>query len=484
MQSNSSTRRILSALKGGFKKWALTFAIAAVAIAAFRFIFVTERGICSATVNFSYDGVESGLDPDGNRFDPMEMKSGALVEQALEALGESVTPEDAARVQDALIIQSNVPSDAFENIVGNASIYGKELSTLTEVKSSAYFPTQYTLTLHYRDAGLTKRQSELFLGELLKAYERNFYETYGYNLSFERILSAIDYESYDYIESVEILRDRLSSFRAYLTQLEQKDNTRFVSRETGYSFATLVGAIDTIQAEDVQWLNSYIISNNLSKDKDNLIDYYQYKIQDAERTLEQRQSRLYTLNELIENYVKTNAVFSSVASEDAGRENASAAFYEFSQPSEMYDSLINQKVDCQTDISSTQEQIALFERRIQRLRDNESSGSVDALETRLTAVREKISQLLKDSRLTADEFFKSEKFSRAFQTLGQPKAQGLAIVSTVKNSIYGILVAELALFGVYVLSALRAAYFPNKRKASDVIAAPMESGASKEKAAK
>ena len=247
--------------------------------------------------------------------------------------------------------------------------------------------------------------------------------------------------------------------------MAEKDNARFASEETGYSFGDIIGAIDTLRSEDVQWLNSYIISNNMSKDKENLIDYYQYKIEDAERALEQQE---YALNGLIDNYVKTSAVFPNIAGAGNEQESASASLYEFSQPSEMYDNLINQKVECQTNISATQEQISLYQRRIERLRNNESSGSADILEARLNAVYGKIERLLENIRITSEEFFKTVELNRAFQTIEEPHAQVLPIVAAVRNSIYDILTVEAALFSVYILSAFYAVYFPGKRKASGV----------------
>lgn len=485
MESNSSTRHILSYLKGAFKKWLPAFAIAFVAVLLFHFIFVTERGLCSAVVNFSYDGIESGLDPNGNRFDPSEIKDADIVRQAAEAIGESVTPENMEAIQDALTIQGSVPSDVLQDIINNASIYGDELSSVTEVGESAYFPSQYTVTFRYNDAGFTAAQGTRFLEELLKAYETSFYERYGYNSSFERILSAVDYDAYDYVNSVEILNDRLTSVRDYLNLLAERDNTRFVSQETGLSFAGLTGAIDTIQEEDVQWLTSYIVSNNLTKDKANLIDYYQYKIEDTERTLEQQETRLYTLNGLIDNYVKTNAVFPGVGGAGSGMENLPASVYEFSQPSEMYDDLINQKIETQTSISATQEQIAFYQRRIERFQNNAPSGNLETLQSHLESVYAKVAQLLEDIRRTSDDFFKTVELKRAFQTLEEPEAQGLKIFSTIKNSVYDIVIAEAALFGLYILSALWVVCLP-KRRAS--LGAAQEnatrSGTSKEKAFK
>ena len=246
---------------------------------------------------------------------------------------------------------------------------------------------------------------------------------------------------------------RLSSLRAYLAHLADEDNARFVSQETGYSFSDLVSAVSTIQEEDVQWLNSYVSYNNITKDKDNLIDYYQYKIEDAERALEQQDSRLFTLNELIESYQKTNAIFPSVTGPGASAESDSVPIYEFTQPSEMYDSLINQKIFVQTDFSETQEELALLQRRIERLQATEPTGNPELVEARLSSIYAKLDQIMEDLQATADEFFRTVKLKRAFQVIWPP-VKAKVIIPTVRNSIYDLVTVEAALFGLYILHIL------------------------------
>ena len=452
MELTFSPRRILSQLKGDFKKWLPVFVAAFFLVLAYHLIFVTEKGVCSAVVNFSYVGLEAGFDPDGNRFDADELRSAELIRQAAEAIGEPVTDEDAERIREAVSIQGDIPIDAYERVVTKRSIYGSDkLPTTEELGESSYFPSQYLVKLRYKDAGFSAPRGTAFLEELLSAYERFFYEEYGYNQSIERLFSSAQDENYDYVDAVEILQNRLSSFSAYLARLSDRDNTRFVSKTTGYSFPDLASAVDTLRTEDVQWINSYIVSNNITKDKENLTDYYQYKIEDAQRALAQQDARLSTLNGLIENYKKTNAIFPNLGNA-AGDSDVSA--YEFTQPSEMYDDLISQKIACQTRLSEINEEIALFQRRIERLRENESGGEVAVVETRLQTVYGKIDRLLEDVRATADEFFQTVELKRAFQVLSEPKQSGL-ILPTVKDSVYDLLVAEAALFGFYVLYALR-----------------------------
>ena len=464
MELNFAKQSIVLRLKSALKPWLLVSVIAGAVILAAYAIISNQLGTCSLTTLLKYDGVESGFDPNGNRLDPDDFKNEELVRLSLEALGQSADPEDIQRVQDALDIQSSVSSSVLDDILENTSIYGDgEIAEFSNVKISAYFPAQYTFTLHCADAGLTAQQGVSFLEELLKTYQSYFYRQYGYSESLNQVIESVDYDAYDYIDSVEILSSNLASLRSYLSGLAGKDNTRFVSQASGYSFTDLIGMIDTLQAEDIQWITSYITSNNITKDRNLLIDYYQYKIEDSQRALVQQDSRLYTLNGLIDNYVKTTAIFPILRDARNSEETFSTA-YEFSQPSAMYDTLINDKIACQTSLSSTQEQIALLQRRVERLQAEESSGNAKLVEQRLSAVNDKITRLMEDVGVSSDEFFKTVLLKDAVQLLGEPRANTITIVGTLVSALPALLITESVLFGLYVLSAL----FAPKREKSAV----------------
>lgn len=450
-------------LRGTFLKWCPVFVLAFVLTLAVYVLFLSERGVCSATVHFNYTGIENGDDPNGNRFDAENMKNAEVIRQAAEATGLDVTDEDVERIQNALEILGEISDAALQSITENTSIFGNDgLAEVTDVKASTYFPSHYTLKFHYVDAGFTAQNAKLYLTELLKAYEPYFYERYGYHTSFKNSLSNADYQTYDYIDSMDVLSNHLNTLRDYLVYMESQNNVRFVSRETGYSFMDLIGTVDTIRNEDVQWVTSYIVSNNMTTDRTKLMDYYQYKIEDAERALQQLDARLFTLNSQIESYVKTTAVFPLLSDTTGDEDDTQASNFEFSQPSQMYNDLINQKVSCQTSISETQEQISMLNRRIERLEAAESSGNVELLEAQLKAIDDKIQQLLSDIQRTSDEFYKSEFLKNAFQVLQAPKIRVFSF--SRRSAAVDIVTVEVFLCGLWILAASRYVLRTDKRR--------------------
>ena len=441
---------VLTVLFRRLPLWIVLFILAGAAVITVRYL-TTDNQIVTAVVNFSYDGIESGFDPSGNKFDEREIKSGEMIRNSAAALAQAVSTDDVEAIQRAIEIRGVVPDSIFKNIIEYQSIYGEdEVQTVENVRETAYFPSQYTIVFHYGDAGFPANQGALFLSELLASYERYFYERYGYNSSLENSVSSIDYEEYDYINAVDVLNNRLTSLRAYLSDLAEQDNTRFVSSQTGYSFSDLTESIDTIRNEDISWVTSYIISNNITKNKQDLIDYYLYKIEDAERELAQRESRLYTLNTQIEGYVKTNAVFLGIADPTPAGESGSGADYEFSQHSRMYDSLISEKVSCETAISETEERIALYQQRAERLQASSSSGDPAVVDVQLERINGKVIRFLEDTHITVDEFFRTIWLKRAFQVLEEPET-AIPVKDILIKSLSAFLIVEAALFGLLVL---------------------------------
>lgn len=434
-----------------FPLWIFFSALVLAAVIAANY-FIKDRLVVTAVVNFSYDGIESGRDPVGNRFDEQEIKAESQIRAAAQAVAWALSDEDVQKMQNALEIHGVVPTDIFESIIEYESIYGKDaIEKETNIRESAYFPSQYTITLHYAQAGISESQGTLFLGELLSAYERYFYDQFGYNPSLEQSISSLDYEEYDYINAVDVLTNRLASLRSYLASLSAQDNTRFVSTQTGYSFPDLLDAVDTIQTEDIGWITSYIVTNNMTKEHDDLVNYYRYKIKDAQREIAQRESRLYTLIDQIAGYVKTNAIFLGVVDNSSTQEDGSPANYEFSQKSAMYDSMIREKVSCETAISETQEQIALYELRIERLLSGPATGDPEVVEEGLSRIADKVAKFLADTRQTSDEFFKTVWLERAFQVLREPQGFTLSVISLLRDSLPVAIMAEAAVFGLFLL---------------------------------
>lgn len=95
---------------------------------------------------------------------------------------------------------------------------------------------------------------------------------------------SIDYNDYDYVDAVSVFDSSLKSLKEYIDDLAKHDNIRFRSDQSGYTFADLSQSIETIRTEDLDMILSYIVYNNVTKDKENLIANYEFKIEELTRS--------------------------------------------------------------------------------------------------------------------------------------------------------------------------------------------------------
>ena len=437
-----------------FFLWLALAILAALAVPVAHYIAAPEKAMITASVNFSYDGIESGLDPAGNRFDPAELKNAGNISAAL---GYNASDAEIKRIADAITVSGSVPSEMIAQITEYESIFvNEEIPMFSEVRSTAYYPTQYTVSLRYKDGGMNRAQGAAFLQAILDAYNEYFFGLYGYNAAFERNVQTINYSEYDYMEAVDILDASLLLLRNYLSDISAKDSTRYTSKATGYTFADLIGAIDTLRSEDIGWVRSYVERNNVTKNREELMAYYQFRIEAIDRTLVSERTRLTTLNSLIETYVKTRGIILGLG--DSNWDGTPAA-YEFTQPSSVYDSLISQQIACQTSISHSQEQRNLYQTRLERLSSGKQTGKTSVIEGRLKAVDSGVKQLLSDTRETAVEYFQTVRLQNAFQVLSV--SSGLPLRQLLKRCAGDLVVAEALIFGLWLLASLILALLPS-----------------------
>ena len=451
MEAYLSLKRLWLGLKKLFWLWlALAVIIGGVTLVR-TYSSSNERSTVSAVINYSYDGIEDGVDPAGNRFDPKEIKNEEVVRAALRSLDMDLS--QVSSIRDHISVQGGVPSGVIENITATHSIFGKtSVASTTNISKSSYTPTQYTVVFNYTEAGLNQEQGMNVLRAVLSSYQTWFYDLYGYNTSIERSVESLDYSNYDYSRAVSVLDMSLASLQGYLQQLSDQDNTRFVSKTTGHSFSDLVDAIATIRSEDISRVSSYIEINNVTKNKSELVDYYRYKAAEGERNKTLIQDRIDTLDSLIDNYAKTYAVVVGGGTRGGEEEESGTGYYQVAQQSDTYDGLIRERTAARTELSQVQEQINQYSARAERLAKGTGTGSTSEVESRLDQISAKVKTLLENTNQTATEYFETVRLKQSFRVLSTSNGK-VPLSTLVKNTVTDALSGEALLFGLYLLAA-------------------------------
>lgn len=452
--------------------WIVLAAVLAMLTTSFVFLFSGRIVTSSITalVSFNYSGIESGKAPDGSTFDVNKIKSPNVIENALDDVGESSSLSE--NIRSNISIKGIIPDDALDKISLYQSVYSQggsaALDAVNSLLAIGYYPSYYVISFDYAAAGITIDDGKKILDRILENYQDYFFRTYGYNEALGSSVVAVDYKDYDYPEAVDVFDSTLDSLKQYVQKLSNDDTTNFRSNETGYTFSDLLTTIDTVKSADLDALSSYITINNITNDKEMLLTYYQYRIDEMERERKVSQSELDSVTNSINEYEKDTLL---VFGNGNGAENGETTYQ---QASEKYDELINQKIEIQDSVSRCSQRIEYYKDRISAMNENSGTVKVDSeeVEKELSSLYDKIKDLIDVTNKTADEYYETVTFANAYNIL--VPATGNAPQVTVGGLAMPILIIEAVLFVVYLgVSFIRAIVLDNragkKKKESEVI---------------
>jgi len=412
----------------------------------------------TALVSFNYNGVEKGNAPDGSKFDVNTLKSPTVIESALTSLGEDLT--DLEYIRQGISIEGVIPENAIDQITAYKSLFDQgNVSATKELLALSYFPTQYKLKFNYSKTHFSGERAVEVFNTILECYQKYFFETYGFNQSLGSAVTALDYNDYDYAEAVDVFSSTLSTLQDYVSNLSSGDKTRFRSNVTGYSFSDLSESIATIRDVDLDLISSYVTVNNVTKDKNTLLDYYNYRLESLNRQKVVAQETLNTIKDSIEKYEKdTIIVYNDV--QDVSQ---------FTQASAEYDSLIQQKINAQKTLSTCTQNINAIQIRVDALKGKSAASQqkIEKVEKDLESLSKKVSELLDKINDTANEYYETVYLANSYSILVPASTSALRTTrSVIKSSLEVFLIVEALLFVCYFGTAfVMAIVLENRKKA-------------------
>lgn len=398
----------------------------------------------TSLVNFTYSGIESGKNPDGSEFDGNSLKSPTVIAMALKEC--DMDPQMLESVRQGITIKPIIPSDAMDRLLLYGDLYSKatsgQLSAAQALLDTSWHSTQYQMIFSYSKTSLNREQAAQLLNAITDAYRDYFFEAYGYNDSLGTALKVLDYTNYDYAEAVDLFDNSLTTLRTYVRNLADSDTAKFRSTVTGYSFSDLQQSINTIRELDLDQISSYIAQNNVTKDKDTLQAYYEYRIENLSRQKIVYEETLASIQESISGYEKDSIY---IFNDSMNTQSTTA--------SQQYDKMISQKISTQTQLSETAQRIEFYNQRLASLRKSTigSTDKVKKTEKDLETLHTKITDLVTLVEQTADDYFKNFSLTDAYGVLVPASgSMNQSISDAVSASIKPVLISEIFLFVIYL----------------------------------
>lgn len=457
---------IFRQLKKNFFLWLLIAVIGAGLVFSGSLITASSRETpLTAMVGFTFNGIEEGLDPNGNEFNVNDMKSPLVIENTLTELGMEESLVDTIR--SSITISGLIPDDAIDELTAYLSIFNanNSIEAAQRAMDVTYYPTRYEIQFTYANTSMDRAEAAEFLNEMLSNYKEYFMQQYGYNDALGNALTTVDYTGYDYPQALDVLSDTLTSMQNYVTTLKNNDTNRFRSAETGYSFSDLSDAVDTLRTVDYSTLSAYIIGKNVTRDRSSLSVYYQYRLDNLNRSLQSAKENLATITDSINNYQKDSIIIMSNAD--------SANTTEMTQTSEAYDNLITQKIDAQSRVSQLQQQISEYQSRIDALQSATTVGSKqdqEKVDADMVAFAEKINNMVLLINQTADEYFETVVYTNSYSVLVPASGSFSSAVSVaMSNMTRPLLIVEALLFVLYLIYSVVRAFMISYRRSQTAI---------------
>ena len=446
----------VSAIIKSLKKFLVLWLIVSMIAGMFTFVvsaastFVKKKP-AKALVSFTYSGIEKGLDPKGRKFDINSMKNPMVIEKALTELDLGLEHIESVRAN--ISFDYKIPEDAYDKLTAYNSVMDKatngSLSAAQAMLDVTYYPTQFTIYFDFGKAGFDRKTGVEILNTLLESYRDYFYEEYGYNEPLGAAVNVADYEGYDYAQQVDLFRSSIKTVRSYLNSLSKDDNTTFRSSVTGYTFKDLAEYAKTISSLDLDRISSYISVNNVTKDKDAALAFYDFRIENLKRDETEYQDRIASIEASIEKYQKDSILIFGNGTESTNTEYATH--------SEQYDALFKQKTSNETALADVRQDINYYEARRSALQNNKNSsqGNVEKVEADIKALSEKVAKLIDLTEQTTNDYYENVQFAHAYNVLiPASRSVSAGIGDAVRVSIKPIIILELLIFIVYLAIAL------------------------------
>ena len=458
-----SVSSIMKQLKRFFVLWLVAALIAGLAVFSLSALRTfSSANPAEAIVSFNYDGIEQGLDPKkGGKFDIETMKSPKVIEMALTDLG-----FDLEKVED---VRANIkfgyklPQDTYEKLKAYTSVMEKatngSLTAAQAMLDTKYYPTQYNIIFDYCKAGFNKTEGTEVLNKLVDCYSVYFYQLYGFNKPLGTAVTALDIDDYDYAQQVDTYRISLRQVKNYVDSLVKEDNSAFRSSVTGYTFSDLSEYANNVSSVDLDRISSYISVNNVTKNKESTLAYYDYRIENLTRDRDEYSERLAALNASIGAYQKDTI---TIYGENTKNEST--------VHSDQYDSLFRTKTSIEASLAQTTQDIKFYESRREALKSNKTSSTANIrnVESDLTELRKKIDKLIELTELTANDYYENVQFANAYTVLAYAtKSIPAGISQALSDSLKKIIVYEILIFALYLAVAVIASLrHPNKKAAA------------------
>lgn len=224
--------------------------------------FLILSNMKSMTVSLNYPGAEQGLNPDGSRFNISEMSNDEILNEAKKGL--KIEKNDNDEIKSRIFITTKFSQKAMENVV----------SDIRGGMRGSYVPTTYYIYYSQKNKFAANETYE-FLQALATGYEKYFTKKHAENNSVLNYKSDdYDFSSYDYSEIYTVLYNKADEMLNLV--IDHRSENRSFRSADNLNFDTVRDELSNFKNVKLEKFNSYVIQNNISKDRPGVMNKLEY----------------------------------------------------------------------------------------------------------------------------------------------------------------------------------------------------------------
>lgn len=379
------------------KKWTLPIAVLSVLAGVILYAAVTlvfQKYNAEMVINY----------PEGTEVDTSEIYASNIISEAMDNLG----------------VDKNITStDAIRANVSVSPVLSQDEQTLKEAllqdgQTYDYQPTSYLVT-YTADVSEGKEFARQMLNEIVNVYLGWYGENYINTTGGANAVSDIYNKEYDYIEMMDLIDDFLDSSMDSISKKISIDGGQFRSYKTGYSFNDLYNEFNYIKYNVASFISADILNDRITKNRDVLLSKYEKRNSDMASANAADLEEIENIKNIINSYVTMmsesgntnitseyilNDINSSYYIDEKGNVTQGDVTVQYDR---LLDGYVADRTEYESNLLDTAYNSYVLE-IFSRAAQSSSQTAQDEIQSRITALVDRLNNLYEIYNTTNDEF--------------------------------------------------------------------------------
>ncbi|MDE6201816.1 MAG: YkyA family protein [Clostridiales bacterium] len=227
-------------------------------------VYAKSEPIAQTSIEFIYDGIEKGLDPNGAPLNTDNIISPTVLAQAVAEANLQKKIKDISTLRNAMRVEG-VLTDEYVSLTEAAANGDKTASD--KLRNYNMYSTRFDIIISDpAELGLSDDQAKLLLNKIVACYYKDFQKRYSVTKMFaENSYTLSQNVNMEFTDIYDIYSQSLDSVKSFLQEMSE-EGAGFVSTENNTSFTQLLSDLSILR-NNYSLFNAYILSNNVWRNK-------------------------------------------------------------------------------------------------------------------------------------------------------------------------------------------------------------------------